>query len=125
MSFKARKTAGAKSEPVKPLPGARRSQPADTANYLVLLKESDEDEDASRGRREFYEAGLARSARFWKKLKSWLEEQGIDEGQCTVGEPTVFPMLAITCTPDLVARLQSLPEVDDVVRDGGDLTITR
>jgi len=126
MSGKAKHTADEKAEAVKPLPGAKSGQPEGTANYLLIFKESGEDaEEAVKGRREFYEAGVSRSASFRQKLSGWLEDQGIDERQCMIGKPTVFPMLSITCTPEVVKLIQSLPEIDDVVRDSDDLTVAR
>jgi subtilisin family serine protease len=42
-----------------------------------------------------------------------------------IGEPSAFPVLALTCTPAVAKLIESLPEVEAVVRDSGDLEMIR
>jgi hypothetical protein len=95
-------------------------------NYIVALKEDEQrSESEQAGRRDFYEAGVARTAAFQCKLKEWLHEKHLESEVAGIGEPTVFPLVSLTTTPKMAACIEALPEVDYVLRDNDDLGIVR
>lgn len=113
------------SQGIKPMPGTRPARPVGMENYIVTLKEGKEARPEVMGRRELYEAGVARTAEFQRKLRAWLDEQGVSAQVAAIGEPTIFPMIMLTCTPAVAKMIETLPEVDSVLRDSEDLRIIR
>ncbi len=115
----------ADEDAVKPLPGSRSRAPAGMAQYIVLLKDDEDANAEAKGRREVYESGLARTAQFQRRLRDWLDEQGVSGQVGAIGEPTAFPMVALTSTPAVAKMIESLPEVASVVPDSDDLGLVR
>jgi hypothetical protein len=102
-------------------------------DYIVLLKEEAAVPDGHgahagvvsaglkkappRGRSGVIEAGAARTAEFQHKLREFLKGQGVADQVSRIGEPSVFPMVALTSTPEVASLIQTLPEVEAVVPD--------
>jgi len=107
----------------RPLPGTYSRIPPGMANYIVSLQEEDEGPQVPMKRSTLYEAGIARTARFQRRLQTWLEEQGLDAQVAYMGEPTVFPMVMLACTPEVAATIATLPGVESVIRDTEDLRV--
>jgi hypothetical protein len=86
------------------------------ADYIVVLKDSEE-ETAEAGRHAFYQQGVARNAAFRELLCQFLRDQGMADQVSEIREPTVFPLIALRCTPEVAKLIKGLPGVDEVVRD--------
>jgi len=109
----------------KPMPGTRPARPAGMENYIITLKEDREARQEVMGRREQYEASVARTAEFQRRLRAWLNEQGVGAQVAAIGEPTAFPMIMLTYTPAVAKMIETLSEVESVLRDSEDLRIVR
>src|SRR5262249_30674401 len=98
------------------MPGTGPERAGGMSNYVVLLKE-DEDQPAQQGRRAVYETGLGRSAAFQEKLRDFLRRHGAADEVAAVCPTSVFPVDALRSTPRVAELVKSLPEVEDVVPD--------
>lgn len=104
------------------MPGSPSERPAGMADYIVILKEDDEGDEMKEGRHAFYQAGVARNSHFQNRLRSFLEQRGLADQVAFIGEPTVFPLVALRCMPEVADLIGTLPEVQEVVRDADSLT---
>jgi hypothetical protein len=103
-----------------------RGDPAngtDLADYMILLKEDEDTSTESAGRHAFYQSGKERSAAFQHQLRGFLKSRGLDDQVAAIGPPTVFPIMAIRCTPAVAKQLKEAPGVEDVVRDTGNISL--
>jgi hypothetical protein len=95
-------------------------------HYIIALEEAEPQPDAApMGRRELYEAGVAQSAAFRRKLEEWLEAEHLSSEVAHIGEPTAFSLISLTATPEVAERIKRLPEVEYVVPGGEDMGIVK
>jgi hypothetical protein len=101
---------------VERMPGSQPEPSDGTADYLIVLKDS-EGEEAEESRHAFYQSGVARNAAFQERLRRYLREKKVADQVAVIGEPTVFPLIALRSTPKVAKLISELPEVEEVVRD--------
>ena len=98
-------------------------QPIEINNWIVMLKEDDENLSESVKPTQLYQAGLERTTKFQKQLESWIADKGLLLEVAEIGKPTSFPLVTIACTPAVAKMIESLPEVDAVMVDGPYLSL--
>jgi hypothetical protein len=98
------------------MPGSQPESSAGMADYLIVLKDSEEGEGEG-SRSAFYHSGVARNAAFQERLRKYLRAKGVADQVAVFGEPTVFPLVALHSTPEVAKLVRELPDVEDVVRD--------
>jgi hypothetical protein len=107
---------GSAAQP-EPLPGSRATTPPGMDNYIVILKDDVVPQTSRSRRREVYESNVGRVAVFQNKLRHWLSEHGLDSEVAGIAEPMGFPLVTLTATPAVAKAIESIPEVESVVRD--------
>jgi hypothetical protein len=87
-------------------------------NYVVNLK-PEKSPEATSGRGAIYERNAARAARFLDALRRLVDERGLSSQVAGTGEPMGFPIVTLTCTPEVARLIEGMPEVDSVYLDTG------
>ena len=108
---------------IKPLPGARL-EPTNTSttspkqNYVITLKE---EKDASqKTRSQIYNEGIVLTGKIQEEIRKYLAKNGIKENEYTMGEPSPFPIITITCIKRVKELIEKLPDVDFIAEDSDD-----
>ena len=86
------------------------------SDYLIALKEPALATDRpTRG--DVFGNNLTLTTAFRKNLELWLGEHQLDRQVADIGEPNGFPVLSLTCTPQVAEKIASIPGVEWVVPD--------
>ena len=109
------------AKPGRLLPGTRPSIPAHMANYVVILKEQASLQMKTPGRKAVYERNVLHTTDFQRKLWQELDERGLRSQVAGIAEPLGFPLITLTCTPEVAQAIRSLPGVETVVQDDNNL----
>ena len=114
-----------KKVPEKPKSDSASTEgkPCGMADYLVRLKES-EPTAPSKQRAVLFHKGVSKTADFQNRFRTWLREQGLENKVAQIGAPMVFPVVRLTCTPEVAERLEKWGEVESVSRDVEDIKFT-
>lgn len=105
------------------MPGTPRQEEPGIADYVIVLKEDDE-ESENADRRVYLQSGLAKSVAFLRSLRSSLRKRGFDDRTVVFGEPTSFGILAVRCTPEIARIIADMPEVEGISRDLGGIAFS-
>ena len=89
--------------------------------YIVTL--NDETRTSGMGRRALFDRGIARGTDFRRQLEERLANSGMAQPVAAIGQPSPFPIVTVTCTPDVAAFIDRMPEVESIVRDRNDLQL--
>ena len=95
----------------------KTSQPnrsPDMITVMVIVKRPSSEEIAKYNRAEKYQVLLENTAQHRERLIAFLEEQGLSQEVSHIGEPTMFNVLFIVCTPRVAEQLTRVPGVVSV-----------
>ncbi|XZN94247.1 MAG: CHAT domain-containing protein [Microcoleus sp.] len=87
-------------------------------NWVVMLKDTQEDLPETMGRRALYQAGKERTTQFQRELENWLRKKGAMSEVKAIAHPTTFPVVMLKCTQKVAHLIESYPGVDFVLPDG-------
>jgi len=97
------------------LPGESSERPG-MQQYLVMLRE--EKPLGKRPKRgDVVDQNLDLTRRFQRNLRKSLEEHGLWSQVAHMGEPMAFPLVTLSCTPEVADFVAKLPDVEEVVQD--------
>jgi len=90
--------------------------------YMVVLKQDDAAFKTMKiikpgDRRQVFDANVAMTQAFQHKLTNWIKIKGLDDEVEGVAEPSAFPIITMTSTPNVAKLVGAFAEVDTVTPD--------